>query len=509
VTVDLALDAIATTAKAAGDTRTMTQLRADAMTAMARGTIHTGWTGPPPHHATTTADTPSRNGPTGPGTSAPPTAAPPPAVGVDPPAGDAASSAADRPVETDATGGTDSDASGSDASAGIACVSSGSAGAVDHPPAAEETGQSPRSGRTAAADRPGPRSEGTAVPTGPPRPPVEADAEHVTAKPPGGHADDLPAPPENTDPPTDEAVVPPWWPFLQTGEAMRCGSPATTHTQIKVTVPLNVLLAGQNADRAGTGDGSSGDASSASDGRNCTTDGTSTADHTGADDSGNARDSHTCTCGATSSNGNGDGSGTGESGSGCGGLADGRDRGDDPTTAAEPPDGPLPEVAVLHGYGPISGDVARALAAGGTWRRLITDPVTGIVLDHGRTRYRPPEDLQEHVRLRDTTCVLPGCSVPAQRCQIDHTIPWSQGGHTADTNHGPLCTRDHTLKTVGAFTVVQPQPGIFEWTTPTGHVYRRETDGTITMLPARRTPVASPTAGHASRHGEDDDPPPF
>ncbi|WP_193721650.1 DUF222 domain-containing protein, partial [Georgenia subflava] len=49
VTVDLALDAIATTAKAAGDTRTMSQLRADAMAAMARGTIHTGWTGPPPH----------------------------------------------------------------------------------------------------------------------------------------------------------------------------------------------------------------------------------------------------------------------------------------------------------------------------------------------------------------------------------------------------------------------------------------------------------------------------
>ncbi|MPV36686.1 HNH endonuclease signature motif containing protein [Georgenia subflava] len=278
--------------------------------------------------------------------------------------------------------------------------------------------------------------------------------------------------------------MPPWWPFLQTGEAMRCGSPATTHTQIKVTVPLNVLLAGQNA---------------------------TTDDDTGPGDASSASDGHSCTCGSSAS----------------GGLVDGRDRGEGPAIATEPPDGPLPEVAVLHGYGPITGDVARALAAGGTWRRLITDPVTGTVLDHGRTRYRPPEDLQEHVRLRDTTCVLPGCSVPAQRCQIDHTIPWSQGGHTADTNHGPLCTRDHTLKTVGAFTVVQPQPGIFEWTTPTGHVYRRESDGTITMLPARRRSAvpsradstangsdtaAAPGRSHdpwTGRDAEEGDPPPF
>ncbi|MPV37564.1 HNH endonuclease signature motif containing protein, partial [Georgenia subflava] len=503
VTVDLALDAIATTAKAAGDTRTMSQLRADAMAAMARGTIHTGWTGPPPHHTTTTADAPKRNGPTGPGTSAPPAVSPTP-----PPTDDAAPSAPDSAVEQDP-----------DASASTRCLSSGSAGAVGHPPGAEQTRQSARSGRTAAADRSGSGSEGTAVPT----------------RPPEGRADD--PPPGRPD---EDGAVPPWWPFLQTGEPMRCGSPATTHTQIKVTVPLSVLLAGQNADRAGTGDGSSGDGgsgdgssgeggsgdggsgdgSSASDGRKCTTDGTSTADHIGADDSGNAPNGHSCTCGATSATSS-NGSGTGESGSGCGGLVDGRDRGDDPTTAAEPFDDPLPEVAVLHGYGPITGDVARALAVGGTWRRLVTDPVTGTVLDHGRTRYRPPEDLQEHVRLRDTTCVLPGCSVPAQRCQIDHTIPWSQGGHTADTNHGPLCTRDHTLKTVGAFTVVQPQPGIFEWTTPTGHVYRRETDGTITMLPARRTPPTadSPDDGPTRQRGEDpwnqhgsqadDDVPPF
>jgi hypothetical protein len=47
----------------------------------------------------------------------------------------------------------------------------------------------------------------------------------------------------------------------------------------------------------------------------------------------------------------------------------------------------------LDGFGPIPASVARRLAAGGTWRRILTDPATGRVLDYGRTRYRPPQDL--------------------------------------------------------------------------------------------------------------------
>ena len=37
--------------------------------------------------------------------------------------------------------------------------------------------------------------------------------------------------------------------------------------------------------------------------------------------------------------------------------------------------------AHLDGYGPITADVARSLAADGVWRRLLTDPATGAVLD--------------------------------------------------------------------------------------------------------------------------------
>ncbi|WP_418608024.1 HNH endonuclease [Georgenia sp. SUBG003] len=60
----------------------------------------------------------------------------------------------------------------------------------------------------------------------------------------------------------------------------------------------------------------------------------------------------------------------------------------------------------------------------------------------------------------------PACTHPARRAQIDHTKAWSAGGTTDIDQLGSMCKRDHTTKTVGAFAVTQPEPGIFVWTTP-------------------------------------------
>ncbi|MDT4909717.1 MAG: hypothetical protein QOI69_2958, partial [Pseudonocardiales bacterium] len=64
----------------------------------------------------------------------------------------------------------------------------------------------------------------------------------------------------------------------------------------------------------------------------------------------------------------------------------------------------------LAGSGPIPATVARKLAADptGTWRRLVTDPM-GKLIDYGRTTYRPPKDLADHVIARDRTCRFPHC----------------------------------------------------------------------------------------------------
>ncbi|WP_344383011.1 HNH endonuclease, partial [Georgenia ruanii] len=148
----------------------------------------------------------------------------------------------------------------------------------------------------------------------------------------------------------------------------------------------------------------------------------------------------------------------------------------------------------LDGYGPIDPATARALALGGTWKRLVTDPLTGTVLDLGRTRYRPPPDLAELIRLRDKTCFRPGCGARASGCQLDHTIPFARGGTTAWENLGAACSVDHPLKTDGHFHVRQTTPGIFEWTSKrTGRTYRREADGTTTPLnPRTGQPLTPP-----------------
>src|SRR3954454_11887814 len=55
--------------------------------------------------------------------------------------------------------------------------------------------------------------------------------------------------------------------------------------------------------------------------------------------------------------------------------------------------------AHLTGYGPITAETARRLAAdeSGTWRRLLTDPDTGALLDISEHRYRPAQRLRDYV----------------------------------------------------------------------------------------------------------------
>jgi hypothetical protein len=90
----------------------------------------------------------------------------------------------------------------------------------------------------------------------------------------------------------------------------------------------------------------------------------------------------------------------------------------------------------LAGHGPIPASVARRLAAdeSGTWRRLVTDPLTGALLDYGRSTYRPPKDLAEFVIARDQTCTFPTCNRRAHRCELDHRIPYDSGGSTNPEN---------------------------------------------------------------------------
>ncbi|MGH8774272.1 MAG: DUF222 domain-containing protein [Jiangellaceae bacterium] len=145
----------------------------------------------------------------------------------------------------------------------------------------------------------------------------------------------------------------------------------------------------------------------------------------------------------------------------------------------------------LAGFGPIPAEVARRLAADGTWQRLLTDPASGVVLDYGRTRYEPPADLVEHVNARDQTCRWPGCERPAERCECDHSEPYPLGP-TAAGNLGALCKAHHLVKHRSRWRVRQPEPGRFTWTSATGHIYVEETEPVAEPGPPRPPPASKP-----------------
>jgi hypothetical protein len=135
----------------------------------------------------------------------------------------------------------------------------------------------------------------------------------------------------------------------------------------------------------------------------------------------------------------------------------------------------------LDGYGPISADLARELAGDATWRRLLTDPVSGAPLDLGTSTYRPPAHLRRFLWARDKTCQMIGCTAPATRCEVDHTIPFPEGP-TADHNNGMFCKHDHRLKHESPWQITQPSPGTFKCVSPTGRVYIREPEPVLPGL---------------------------
>ena len=61
----------------------------------------------------------------------------------------------------------------------------------------------------------------------------------------------------------------------------------------------------------------------------------------------------------------------------------------------------------------------------GTWRRLLTDPDTGALLDIGARRYRPAQRLRDFVTARDGVCAFPTCNQPGYRCEYEHIEPYA------------------------------------------------------------------------------------
>ncbi len=130
--------------------------------------------------------------------------------------------------------------------------------------------------------------------------------------------------------------------------------------------------------------------------------------------------------------------------------------------------------AQLTGYGPITAQTARRLAAdeSGTWRRLLTDPDSGALLDIGEHRYRPAQRLRDFVSARDDVCAFPTCNQPGYRCEYEHLEPFARGGRTGRHN-GALACRRHNLckRDKDGWNYRRNRDGFFTWISNTGHRY--------------------------------------
>jgi hypothetical protein len=110
--------------------------------------------------------------------------------------------------------------------------------------------------------------------------------------------------------------------------------------------------------------------------------------------------------------------------------------------------GEADHVALLDGI-PVPGIVGRELARTAThFRRMVTDPVTGHLLDYGRRRYQA-DDVRDFVLHRDGACRVPTCGIHTHtRLEADHALPFPDG-ETTSANLGALDTTHHQLKTNG------------------------------------------------------------
>ena len=148
---------------------------------------------------------------------------------------------------------------------------------------------------------------------------------------------------------------------------------------------------------------------------------------------------------------------------------------------SKPPPGPAPSSARCgpERAPPASSPPATLPAAVAAW-------ASGLKihwLETGRcshrretTAYLPGRLLGHLIKVRNPTCTAPGCRRPAQRCDVDHVVPYDQGGRTCECNTHPACRRHHRLKGTAGWQLEMLEPGILAWGLPHGRTYVTRAD---------------------------------
>ena len=140
-------------------------------------------------------------------------------------------------------------------------------------------------------------------------------------------------------------------------------------------------------------------------------------------------------------------------------------------------------VARLEGHGPLTEAwIPRVL---GPTAKFNIQPVLDLAGQAPVDSYEIPARHRQAVHLITPADTFPYATSLSSKKQVDHTIPFDQGGASGIGNYGPMTTSHHRIKTHGGWQVQQPFPGIYLWRDPHGAYYLVDHTGT------RRLPDAA------------------
>lgn len=128
--------------------------------------------------------------------------------------------------------------------------------------------------------------------------------------------------------------------------------------------------------------------------------------------------------------------------------------------------------------------------------RVVVQPVIDLSDNPAVDSYEVPTRIARLVRWRHPHEVFPWASRTSTGLDLDHTEAYQHGpgappGQTCPDNLGPLSRRVHNAKTHGGWSVEQPCPGVYLWTSPLGYRYRVDQTVSHELAPPRS--YGSPT----------------
>lgn len=122
--------------------------------------------------------------------------------------------------------------------------------------------------------------------------------------------------------------------------------------------------------------------------------------------------------------------------------------------------------------------------------RVTVQPVIDVAGHQPVDSYEIPTATRTQVTTREPQCVFPSCTRRADKADLDHIVPWEEGGPTCACNLAPLCRRHHRAKTHGGWSYVMVTPGTYLWYSPSGVTWLVDGVGTY----------AVPTVGQVCSH---------